>query len=202
MKLISYGQSAEAHAEQRRLLWRRSNNFSEHMDLMQGGSSKIRTAARPTHDGTHIADDAVPGLEKRSQECPPQYCIATIFKDASLDVVRDFFWDDDFRVKNTWDNICSTRLNDGCTKTGTMVVCWVRKVRYLRDIPGNISGMHYKLYKFCRHCLPCLCNFHSSATTGSMLSVAGSGHRERRTTALIRCFMKCPPSENTCHQNE
>ncbi|XP_044352088.1 uncharacterized protein [Triticum aestivum] len=97
------------------------------MDLMQGGSSKIRTAARPTHDGTHIADDAVPGLEKRSQECPPQYCIATIFKDASLDVVRDFFWDDDFRVKNTWDNICSTRLNDGCTKTGTMVVCWVRK---------------------------------------------------------------------------
>ena len=53
--------------EQRQLLWRRSNNFSEHMDLMQGGSSKIRTAARPTHDGTHIADDAVPGLEKRSQ---------------------------------------------------------------------------------------------------------------------------------------
>ena len=53
--------------EQRRLLWRRSNNFSEHMDLMQGGSSKIRTAARPTHDGTHIADDAVPGLEKRSR---------------------------------------------------------------------------------------------------------------------------------------
>ncbi|KAF7029805.1 hypothetical protein CFC21_041472 [Triticum aestivum] len=110
------------------------------MDLMQGGSSKIRTAARPTHDGTHIADDAVPGLEKRSQECPPQYCIATIFKDASLDVVRDFFWDDDFLVKNTWDNICSTRLNDGCTKTGTMVVCWVRKFPFFCNDREYVIG--------------------------------------------------------------
>ncbi|KAL6005775.1 hypothetical protein ACLOJK_032029 [Asimina triloba] len=58
---------------------------------------------------------------------PPQYRSRTVFEDATPELVRDFFWDDEFRPK--WDDmlICSGILEE-CPTTGTMVVHWVRKV--------------------------------------------------------------------------
>ncbi|XP_028756001.1 uncharacterized protein LOC114731634 [Neltuma alba] len=57
---------------------------------------------------------------------PPQYRSRTVFEDATPDLVRDFFWDDEFRSK--WDDmlIHATTLEE-CKVTGTMVVHWVRK---------------------------------------------------------------------------
>ncbi|KAI9092246.1 hypothetical protein K1719_027746 [Acacia pycnantha] len=57
---------------------------------------------------------------------PPQYRSSTVFEDATPDLVREFFWDDDFRMK--WDDmlIHATTLEE-CNVTGTMVVHWVRK---------------------------------------------------------------------------
>jgi len=69
------------------------------------------------------------------QNGPPQYCSSTIFEDASPEVVRDFFWDDEFRIKNSWDDmLLQHETLEECTKTGTMVVRWVRKVSSLLDI--------------------------------------------------------------------
>lgn len=64
------------------------------------------------------------------QTGPPQYRSSTIFEDATPEMVRDFFWDDEFRPK--WDNmlIHSETLEESHT-IGTMVVQWVRKVRNL-----------------------------------------------------------------------
>jgi hypothetical protein len=38
-------------------------------------------------------------------------------------VVRDFFWDDEFRTNNTWDDMLLQHdMLEECTETGTMVV--------------------------------------------------------------------------------
>uniref|UniRef100_A0A453A864 START domain-containing protein n=1 Tax=Aegilops tauschii subsp. strangulata TaxID=200361 RepID=A0A453A864_AEGTS len=114
---------------------------------------------------THMMDRTLPTFryqawKREPQNGPPQYRSSTIFEDASPDVVRDFFWDDDFRISNTWDDmLLEHETLEECAKTGTMVVRWVRK------------------------------SSHSSAATGSMLSVAGYGHLERPTTVLPRACL-------------
>ena len=82
---------------------------------------------------THIMDRTLPTFryqawKREPQNGTPQYRSSTIFEDASPDVVRDFFWDDDFRISNTWDDMLLEHDTlEECTKTGTMVVRWVRK---------------------------------------------------------------------------
>lgn len=57
---------------------------------------------------------------------PPQYRSSTIFENAMPEMVREFFWDDEFRPK--WDDMLaySKTINE-CPTTGTMVVQWIRK---------------------------------------------------------------------------
>uniref|UniRef100_A0A453A822 START domain-containing protein n=1 Tax=Aegilops tauschii subsp. strangulata TaxID=200361 RepID=A0A453A822_AEGTS len=82
---------------------------------------------------THMMDRTLPTFryqawKREPQNGPPQYRSSTIFEDASPDVVRDFFWDDDFRISNTWDDmLLEHETLEECAKTGTMVVRWVRK---------------------------------------------------------------------------
>ncbi|KAJ6294761.1 hypothetical protein OIU76_022776 [Salix suchowensis] len=58
---------------------------------------------------------------------PPQYRSSTVFEDASPEIVRDFFWDDDFRPK--WDDmLLYSSILDECRTTGTMLVHWVRNL--------------------------------------------------------------------------
>ncbi|CAN6234244.1 unnamed protein product [Urochloa humidicola] len=72
---------------------------------------------------------------------PPQYRSSTIFEDASPEVVRDFFWDDDFRIKNSWDDmLLQHETLEECTKTGTMVVRWVRKFPFFCSDREYIIG--------------------------------------------------------------
>lgn len=74
------------------------------------------------------------------QTGPPQYRSRTVYENATPEIVRDFFWDDDFRSK--WDDmlISATTLVE-CPTTGTMVVHWVRKVRQL-------FSFYYLCYEF------------------------------------------------------
>ncbi|TVU05762.1 hypothetical protein EJB05_48944 [Eragrostis curvula] len=72
---------------------------------------------------------------------PPQLRSSTIFEDASPEVVRDFFWDDDFRIKNTWDDmLLQHETLEEDTKTGTMVVRWVRKFPFFCSDREYIIG--------------------------------------------------------------
>lgn len=64
------------------------------------------------------------------QTGPPQYRSRTVYENATPEMVREFFWDDEFRSK--WDDmLISARTLAECPTTGTMVVHWVRKVRQL-----------------------------------------------------------------------
>lgn len=48
-----------------------------------------------------------------------------MFEDATPEVVRDFFWDDEFRP--TWDTMLSSSTTvEECASTGTMIVRWIR----------------------------------------------------------------------------
>lgn len=59
---------------------------------------------------------------------PPQYRSRTIFEDATPELVRDFFWDDEFRIKNKWDDMLLHHSPlEECPVTGTMIVHWIRK---------------------------------------------------------------------------
>jgi hypothetical protein len=50
-----------------------------------------------------------------------------VFEDASPELVRDFFWDDEYRLR--WDDmIVHASTIQECEVTGTMIVHWVRKV--------------------------------------------------------------------------
>ena len=64
------------------------------------------------------------------QNGPTEYRSRTVFEDATPEVVRDFFWDDEFRP--TWDTmLASSTTVEECTSTGTMIVRWIRKVKSL-----------------------------------------------------------------------
>ncbi|KAM7280210.1 hypothetical protein ACFE04_007344 [Oxalis oulophora] len=70
---------------------------------------------------------------------PPQYRSRTVYEDASPEMVRDFFWDDEFRMK--WDDmILHASTLEECPKTGTMVVHWVRKFPFFCSDREYIIG--------------------------------------------------------------
>ncbi|XP_062119974.1 uncharacterized protein LOC133834390 isoform X2 [Humulus lupulus] len=57
---------------------------------------------------------------------PPQYRTSTVFENAAPEIVRDFFWDDEFRSK--WDDMLAySKTLKECPTTGTMLVHWIRK---------------------------------------------------------------------------
>ncbi|CAK9170335.1 unnamed protein product [Ilex paraguariensis] len=57
---------------------------------------------------------------------PPQYRSRTVYEDATPEMLRDFFWDDEFRLK--WDDmLIHAEILEKCPTTGNMVVRWVRK---------------------------------------------------------------------------
>ena len=55
------------------------------------------------------------------------YCSRTIFEDATPELVRDFFWDGDFRLK--WDPMLGySKTLDEFPQSGATIVHWIKKV--------------------------------------------------------------------------
>ncbi|CAF2121707.1 unnamed protein product [Brassica rapa subsp. narinosa] len=78
-----------------------------------------------------MMDQFIPGMRyqawlREPKNGPTEYRSRTVFEDATPEVVRDFFWDDEFRP--TWDTmLASSTTVEECTSTGTMIVRWIRK---------------------------------------------------------------------------
>ncbi|OIV94983.1 hypothetical protein TanjilG_22180 [Lupinus angustifolius] len=76
---------------------------------------------------------------------PTIYRSRTVFEDATPELVRDFFWDDDFRPK--WDAMLAyCEVLEECPHNGTMISHWIKKgVPYpslpKRDKPRRVE--HY-----------------------------------------------------------
>ncbi|XP_052190753.1 uncharacterized protein LOC127800275 [Diospyros lotus] len=70
---------------------------------------------------------------------PTVYRSRTVFEDASPDMVRDFFWDDEFRPK--WDPMLAYfKILEECPHTGTMVVHWIKKFPFFCSDREYIIG--------------------------------------------------------------
>lgn len=93
------------------------------VEVKDGGPSWIQMMDRSTPTFSYQA------WRRDPHDGPPQYRSRTVFEDATPEMVRDFFWDDDFR--SNWDDMLlfSSTL-EACKDTGTMVVQWVRKVTH------------------------------------------------------------------------
>jgi hypothetical protein len=78
-------------------------------------------------DNDFESNTFVPGGEFFYQEGPTVYRSRTVFEDATPELVRDFFWDDEFRPK--WDPMLAYfKILEECPHTGRMIVHWIKKV--------------------------------------------------------------------------
>ncbi|KAH6816353.1 Polyketide cyclase/dehydrase and lipid transport superfamily protein [Perilla frutescens var. frutescens] len=70
---------------------------------------------------------------------PIMYCSKTIYEDATPDLVRDFFWDDQFRPK--WDPMLThVEILEECPDTGLMIVHWIKKFPFFCSDREYIIG--------------------------------------------------------------
>ncbi|CAL5392572.1 unnamed protein product [Camellia sinensis] len=70
---------------------------------------------------------------------PVVYRSRTVFEDATPELVRDFFWDDEFRPK--WDPMLAHfKILEECPSTGTMIVHWIKKFPFFCSDREYIIG--------------------------------------------------------------
>ncbi|KAL9237667.1 hypothetical protein vseg_012188 [Gypsophila vaccaria] len=70
---------------------------------------------------------------------PTIYRSQTVFEDSTAELVRDFFWDDEFRPK--WDPMLTYfKILEECPHTGTMVVHWIKKFPFFCSDREYIIG--------------------------------------------------------------
>ncbi|KAL8162755.1 hypothetical protein V2J09_014244 [Rumex salicifolius] len=70
---------------------------------------------------------------------PTVYRSRTVFEDASAELVRDFFWDDEFRPK--WDPMLSYfKILEECPQTGATIVHWIKKFPFFCSDREYIIG--------------------------------------------------------------
>jgi hypothetical protein len=67
------------------------------------------------------------------------YCSRTIFEDATPELVRDFFWDDEFRLK--WDPMLAYfKILEEFPQNGTMIIHWIKKFPFFCSDREYIFG--------------------------------------------------------------
>ncbi|KAF4353782.1 hypothetical protein G4B88_025170 [Cannabis sativa] len=70
---------------------------------------------------------------------PTVYRSRTVFEDATPELVKDFFWDDEFRPK--WDTMLAhCKILEECPQTGTMIVHWIKKRSRIYHWPKNMEA--------------------------------------------------------------
>ncbi|GAV69611.1 hypothetical protein CFOL_v3_13112 [Cephalotus follicularis] len=70
---------------------------------------------------------------------PAVYRSRTVFEDATPEVVREFFWDDEFRPK--WDPMLAYfKILEECPHTGTLIVHWIKKFPFFCSDREYIIG--------------------------------------------------------------
>ncbi|KAJ1409284.1 START-like domain superfamily [Sesbania bispinosa] len=107
--------------------------LSKLVEEKDGGPAWIQMMDRSTPTMSYQA------WRRDPESGPPQYRSRTVFEDATPEIVRDFFWDDEFRLK--WDDmLIYASIVEECALTGTMIVHWVRKFPFFCSDREYIIG--------------------------------------------------------------
>lgn len=73
------------------------------------------------------------------EDGPIVYRSRTVFEDATPELVKDFFWDDDFRFK--WDAMLAySKILEEFPENGTMIVQWIKKFPFFCSDREYIIG--------------------------------------------------------------
>lgn len=103
------------------------------VEMKDGGPSWIKMMDRSTPTMGYQA------WRRDPPSGPPQYRSRTVLENATPEMVRDFFWDNEFRPN--WDDMLlhSTTLKE-CPTTGSMLVRWIRKFPFFCSDREYIIG--------------------------------------------------------------
>ncbi|KAG7578349.1 START domain [Arabidopsis thaliana x Arabidopsis arenosa] len=91
-----------------------------------------------------MMDKSTPNMSYQAWRHEPEtgpvvYRSRTVFEDATPDIVRDFFWDDEFRPK--WDPMLAYfKTLEEDPKTGTTIVHWIKKFPFFCSDREYIIG--------------------------------------------------------------
>ncbi|CAL1386636.1 unnamed protein product [Linum trigynum] len=103
------------------------------VEVKDGGPAWIQMMDRSTPTMSYQA------WRRDPESGPPQYRSRTVYEDATPEMLRDFFWDDEFRKK--WDDmLIHSETLEECPTTGTMMVQWVRKFPFFCSDREYIIG--------------------------------------------------------------
>ncbi|XP_007039199.2 PREDICTED: uncharacterized protein LOC18605857 [Theobroma cacao] len=123
---LNEGRSSVVTEEDLKHLW-------QLVEMRDGGPSWIHMMDRSTPNMSYQA------WRRDPKTGPPQYRSKTVFEDVTTKMVRDFFWDDEFRPK--WDDMLPYSATiEECPTTGTMVVQWIRKFPFFCSDREYIIG--------------------------------------------------------------
>ncbi|XP_063934931.1 uncharacterized protein LOC108226293 [Daucus carota subsp. sativus] len=119
----------------------------EHLDITDGDLHHLQKLDEKNDGGPlwkHLMDHKTPNMicqawQRDSATGPPQYYTRTVYEDATPEMVRDFFWDDESRLQ--WDDmLLNATTIDECSATGAMAVHWVRKFPFFCSDREYIIG--------------------------------------------------------------
>ncbi|ESR33364.1 hypothetical protein CICLE_v10005003mg [Citrus x clementina] len=91
-----------------------------------------------------LMEKSTPNMTYQAWRCEPEtgpavYRTRTVFEGATPELVRDFFWDDEFRRK--WDHMLAyVKTLEECPHTGTMIVQWIKKFPFFCSDREYIIG--------------------------------------------------------------
>ncbi|KAH9682225.1 START domain-containing protein [Citrus sinensis] len=91
-----------------------------------------------------LMEKSTPNMTYQAWRCEPEtgpavYRTRTVFEGATPELVRDFFWDDEFRRK--WDHMLAyVKTLEECPLTGTMIVQWIKKFPFFCSDREYIIG--------------------------------------------------------------
>ncbi|KAE8690501.1 Polyketide cyclase/dehydrase and lipid transport superfamily protein isoform 2 [Hibiscus syriacus] len=110
-------------AEERRQDIVTENDLAHLLYLLEGKEGEM--------EWQYMMEKMIPNMSYQAwrhepKNTPAIYLSRTVFEDATPELVRDFFWDDEFRTK--WDTMLScVEILEECPRTGTMIVHWIKK---------------------------------------------------------------------------
>ncbi|KAL2898480.1 StAR-related lipid transfer protein 7 mitochondrial [Bienertia sinuspersici] len=109
----------------------------EHLlHILDGKDGEISWQSMMEHTTSNMSYQA---WHHEPENGPTIYRSQTVFEDATAELVRDFFWDDEFRPK--WDRMLTYfKILDDCSHTGTMIVHWVKKFPFFCSDREYIIG--------------------------------------------------------------
>ncbi|KAG6664762.1 hypothetical protein I3843_02G100500 [Carya illinoinensis] len=112
------------------------NDLEHLLHLLEGKGGELEWQSMMDRSTPNFAYQA---WRHEPETGPTVYRSRTVFEDATPDVVRDYFWDDEFRPK--WDPmLVYFKILEECPHTGTTIVQWIKKFPFFCSDREYIIG--------------------------------------------------------------